>query len=311
MDQITCQLAVDFNPAKARFPLMGFQKIDGVRAAHVTGKLTGRSLDPFKNTAVNAKFDSEIYTGFDGELTIDGRLTGEEICNTTTGLVNTSKLKKGELALPDNVVWNLFDWLHPDVVHLPYLHRYESLIVRTSGIAIPHVNLLPFAWINNLVEAHAWIRKCADEEYEGAIFRDPNAMHKSGRATEALNDYWRWKPVSDKDAIVLSVEEAMQNNNEAKTNSLGRTERSGHKENKVGNGMIGCLICRDVVSGKTIRVGPGALKHADRVRMFGDQTLIVGHPIKYTSLDVGVVDQPRQARYKCHRPMADLVKEAA
>jgi DNA ligase-1 len=214
--------------------------------------------------------------------------------------------------LPINVVWNSFDYLHADVVHLPYLERYQSLQGQLDNVKTLGVCLLPWVWIKNAEQAQAWIDDCLARKYEGAIFRDPKAMHKSGRATETLNDFWRFKPTSDKDAICTAVEEAQQNNNEAKTNSLGRTERSAHKENKVGNGMIGTIIATDVETGQTIRVGPGALKHKDRIAMFKDQSLIVGHPFKYTSLDTGVLDAPRQARYKCHRPKADLaLKEAA
>lgn len=302
------QLAVDFNPAKARYPLMGFQKVDGVRGVHVTGGLTGRSMDPFKNSAVVAKFADSCYAGFDGELTIDGLLTnetleGETLCSLTTGLMNRAKVKKGETALPDNAVWNLFDWLHPMVVDLTYLARYNQLLHLPPA---PHTRVLPFIWIENEEQALAWIDKCIKDGFEGAIFRDPEAKHKSGRATEKLNDFWRFKPASDKDAIVLSVEEAMENQNEAKINSLGRTERSAHAENKVGKGMIGCLICHDVETREIIRVGPGAMTHKDRIAMFEDPTLVIDHPIKYRSLDTGVKDAPRQARYVCHRAKEDM-----
>lgn len=312
MTQVKLQLAVDVNFAAMRFPVWGFRKIDGVRAGHVTGGLTGRSLDPFKNSAVVAKYADEQYAGFDGEMTINGWLNntqvpeGETLCSLTTGLMNTSKLKKGQTELPTNVVWNLFDWLHPLIIHLPYGERYARLQSLVGDIETPELRLLPYVVIHSIEQAQEFIDECLDLAFEGAIFRDPQAMHKSGRATEKLNDFWRHKPTSDKDAIVLSIEEALQNNNEAKTNTLGRTERSGHQENKVGNGMVGVLVCRDVETGATIRVGPGAMTHDDRIASFKDQTLIVGHPIKYRSLDTGVKDAPRQARFVSRRPKADL-----
>lgn len=313
MTQVKLQLAVDVNFAAMRFPVWGFRKIDGVRAGHVTGGLTGRSLDPFKNSAVVEKFADAAYTGFDGEMTINGWLNntqvpeGETLCSLTTGLMNTSKLKKGQTELPTNVVWNLFDYLESDVIGLPYHRRYAALEAALDHSCAPqHVHLLPYVVIHSVEQAQEFIDECLDLDFEGAIFRDPQAMHKSGRATEKLNDFWRHKPTSDKDAIVLSVEEALQNNNEAKTNTLGRTERSAHQENKVGNGMVGVLVCQDVETGATIRVGPGAMTHDDRTASFKDQTLIVGHPIKYRSLDTGVKDAPRQARFVSRRPKADL-----
>ncbi len=312
MARILPQLAVDINYNTARFPLWGFAKIDGVRAVHTEGFLSGRSMDPFKNTAINAKFAGPVYAGFDGEMTIDGLLTdetldGATLCSLTTGLMNTSKLKKHCTALPDNAVWNLFDYLHPTVVHLPYAQRYTALASTLDHpCAPPHVRLLPFRVINNPEEASAFCDEMLDLGHEGAIFRDPNAMHKSGRATEKLNDFWRFKPVSDKDCIITGFEEAETNNNEKTTNSLGRSERSAHKDNKVGNGMVGTILAVDVLTGKPLRMGPGKMKHVDRIAAFNDPTLIVGHPAKYASLDTGVKDAPRQARFITLRPKADM-----
>lgn len=308
------QLAVDFNPAKARYPLWGFAKIDGVRGVHVEGGLTGRSMDPFKNSAVVAKFSDPVYAGFDGELTIDGRLTGSDLCSLTTGLMNRAKIKKGETALPDNACWNLFDYLDDLVIDLMYCERYTALADHINKCQPPHVHLLPYTVIENEEQALAFIETCLDgtapglngEPCEGAIFRDPAAQHKSGRATEKLNDYWRFKPVSDKDALVLEVYEADENLNEAKKNSLGRTERSSHQENKVGKGVAGGFICRDIETGDTIRVPAGCMKHDERKAVFENPALIVGQHIKYRSLDTGLKDAPRQARYICRRAAEDM-----
>ncbi len=317
MNDLTPQLAVDFDPKKAQYPLMGFQKIDGVRACHLTGGMTGRSMEPFKNKALVAKFADEVYTGYDGELTIDGLLTDEgvpldedgeiqSLCSATTGLTNRRKLRKDELVLPDNAVWNLFDLI--DSQPTPYLERYENLVATVARDKPANVYVLPFVWINNLAEAEAWIQKCADDGLEGAIFRNPKAVHKSGRAKPVENEFWRWKPISDKDAICTGFEEAMENQNEAKINALGHTERSGHQENKVGKGMVGAILGTDVKTGKPIRVGPGKSTHKQRMAWFNDPTLIVGQPFKYTSLDVGVIDQPRQARFKTLRSREDMTQ---
>lgn len=306
------QCAIDILPdfASMRFPVMGFYKVDGVRGCHLTGKFTGRSLEDMKNTAIVAKFSHPFYRGFDGELTIDGLLTcadlpeGETLCSLTTGLTNRSKLRKGEVELPSNVVWNLFDLLTEEMLHLPYLARYEELLREAE--TLPYIYVLPYRWIADAEEAAAFIEECLEKNYEGAIFRDPKAMHKSGRATVKQNDFWRFKPTSDKDAIVLRLEEAMENQNEAETNALGRTQRSAHKENLVGKGMVGTLVCRDIGTGKTIRVGPGKLTHRDRIHYWFNPEEIVGEAIKYCSLDTGVKNKPRQARFISLRAKSDL-----
>jgi DNA ligase-1 len=314
MSRITPQLAVDFDPAKARYPLMAFRKIDGVRAGRYIpeGGLTGRSMDPFKNSAVVALYADERYAGFDGEITIDGRLKGDDLCSLTTGLMNRAKVAKGEDSLPINVVWNLFDYLHPDVVHLPYIQRLAALARVLGGYSEPllGVHLLPWVWIRNEAEAIAFIEESVELGFEGAIFRDPDAMHKSGRATAKLNDFWRHKPVSDKDAIVTGYEEALENQNEAKTNSLGRTERSSHQENLVGKGMVGTILATDVLTGKPIRLGPGTMKHDERLAEWEAYVAaglpVLNKPCKYASLDTGVKDQPRQARWISWRAAEDM-----
>lgn len=311
--ELTSAIKDEFNPDTATYPLMGFRKVDGVRAGHLHGFFHGRSLDPFKNTALNEKFNGAQYAGFDGELTVDGLLTdetldGETLCSVTTGLTNRSKLAKGETELPCNAVWNLFDYLGPDAIDLEYYERYKALC-RVVGERLPkNVRILTFEWINNPDEARAWIDDCLEKNYEGAIFREPKAKYKSGRATATANDFWRYKPVSDKDAVVVGFEAALANNNEATINSRGRTERSAHQENRVAKEEVGVLIGFCLERNDVVRIGPGRMKAVDKAASYADPTLIVGHPIKYTSLDVGVKDAPRQARFKERRAWADLEK---
>lgn len=318
--QIKPQLAVDTVDGPRRYPVWGFRKIDGVRAGcYNDATLTGRSLEPFKNTAVVELFSHDRHLGFDGELTLHGHLTcanlgGDSLCSLTTGVVNRAKLKKGETALPCDLQWNLFDYLHPDVIDLTYEERYNALKdhLLNGRFAVERIVLLGYTVIENEEQEEAYIQECLDLGYEGAIFRDPKALHKSGRATARGNDFWRFKPTSDKDFICTGFEEAMENQNEAKTNALGRTERSSHKGNLVGKGMVGTILGRDVATGADIRIGPGALKHDERIAIWNDQAAWISMAGKYTSLDTGVKDAPRQARFASWRPKEDLaLKEAA
>lgn len=318
------QLAVDVAPdfAGMRFPVWGFIKVDGVRGCHVTGKFTGRSLEDLANTALVAMFSGEQYVGFDGELTIDGHLKNNDLpaeltapdkpgdkpktlCSLTTGITSRGKLRKGETELPTNVVWNLFDWLPPVALDMIYEDRYGGLAQVLELVDIPGVRLLPYEVIENAEQAMAFISKCIDLGYEGAIFRDPKAKHKHGRATAKGNDFWRFKPASVKDCIITGFEEALENLNEKKTNALGRSERSSHAENKVGKGMIGAFLATDTKTGLPIRLGPGSSTHAEREAWFNDPSQIVGWGAEYISLDTGVKDAPRQARFSRRREKYD------
>jgi len=316
--QPTSAIKDEFNPDTAAYPLMAFRKIDGVRASHLKGFFHGRSMDPFKNHALNTLFHHPMYAGFDGELTIDGLLTdetldGETLCSLTTGLTNRSKIKKGETELPTNAVWNLFDYLDERTVTLPYLERYQNLDLLVGTLAPPNVTVLQYVMIYNAVQARLWIIDCMEQGYEGAIFRDPRALHKSGRAAASKNDFWRYKPVSDKDAIVTGVYEALTNNNEKTTNSRGHSERSSHKENKTRKGTVGGFFALDVTTGRPIKVPAGCMKQAERLTTWElwltDPDAVRGRPIKYASLDVGVKDEPRQARFIAWRSKEDMTPE--
>jgi len=295
-------LACDADLSKISYPVMGFPKIDGVRGIHITGSMTGRSLKPHENKFITSKYSLDICTGFDGELTAGG-LTSQSLCRDTTSALNT---RAGE----PNVSWNLFDWLHPSVVHKPYKERYEALwdyyYANQAKMDAISVSVIPYTMLNSAMEVEAFYEKCLEEGYEGVVLRDPDGMHKSGRATVKAGAYLRIKPQSDKEAVVLRLVEAMENQNEAKINELGHTERSSHKENKVGKAMVGMLVCKDLTSGMEIDVGAGKMTHEERTHYFNNPAEIVGKFIKYRSMDVGVKDKPRFARFICIRAESDM-----
>lgn len=291
------QLAIDTCFTDMTYPKMGFPKIDGVRGCHITGSFTGRSLLPLGNVYTTKLFSDPKYAWLDGEMTLEGRTTGPELCNSTNSAVASHK---GE----PHVVLNVFDYLHPDLMDKPYLLRYMEMEKLVADL--PFVKIIAFRTIDSAEEAEAYYNECLELEYEGAIFRDPRAVHKSGRATAKLQDFWRAKPTSDKDAIVLRVEEGQRNENPEYKNALGETTRSTDAAGMVPNGMVGTLVCEDVKSKQEIRVAPGKMTHDERKAWFDDQTQIVGQGIKYRSLDTGTKHAPRHSRFIVRRTLADM-----
>lgn len=295
-------LACDADLDKLKFPVMGFAKLDGVRGLHIIGSMTGRSLKPHDNKWVTSKYSIPICEGFDGEFTF-GDVRGDSLCRDTTSVMSRIN---GE---PD-VAWNLFDWLSPSVIDLPYKERYDDLVTfydaNMGSMLSLNIFVIGYEMLYTVEEVVAFYERCLDEGYEGAILRDPAGLHKNGRATVRANAYLRMKPQSDKEALVLALAEAMENRNEAKVNELGRTERSSHKENLVGKGMIGMLVCKDLVTGMEIDVGAGKMTHEERTYYFNNPGEIVGKYIKYRSMDSGVKDKPRFPRYMSLRAESDM-----
>ena len=297
-------LACDADLDKLKFPAMGFPKLDGVRGLHITGMMTGRSLKPHANKIVTEKYSRKEFEGFDGEFTF-GDIRGESLCRDTTSVMSRIE------GSPD-VQWNLFDYVSDDTVDLKYLNRYSKLVelISSNNVFTQAFNIvvIPFVWLYNITQVEEFYQKCLDEGYEGAIVRDPEGKHKDGRATVKVGAYLRLKPQSDKEAKVVRLVEAMENQNEAKVNELGRTERSSHKENKVGKGMVGMLVCIDETTGIEIDVGAGKMTHEERTHFWNHPEEMVGHFIKYRSMDVGVKDKPRFARYICKPAVEDMSK---
>ena len=121
-----------------------------------------------------------------------------------------------------------------------------------------------------------------------------------------FRSYLRIKRFVEEEAYVLGIIEGEENQNEEQTNELGQTFRSSHQENKVPNGMVGSMLCRDIKSGQEIVVGAGNMKHHERVHFFENQAQLLGKIIKYKFFPKGVKDKPRFPTYKCFRDKADM-----
>jgi len=244
---------------KLTYPIAALVKIDGNRLLNQNGKATGRSLKPYKNKAVTAFFSQMGLHGLDGELAF-GDITEEALCRNTTSVVNTINSK-------DVPTWWCFDYVTEETKHLPYKERHALMVEKVKeqwNKGCKFIEFVGYVVCYNREQVEQQYQNALDLGYEGIILRDLNAPHKDGRCTVKEGAYLRIKPSEDDEAIVISLVEALENQNEAVVNELGRTERSSHKENKVGKGMVGMLVCKDVKTGNIIDVGAGKMKHEER-----------------------------------------------
>jgi DNA ligase-1 len=158
------------------------------------------------------------------------------------------------------------------------------------------------------------------EGFEGIIARDPQAPYKSGRATVTMNNYLRLKRRIDFEFTISGFTEAMENQNEKKTNALGQSERSSHKENLVPKGMVGNIqgiVLKDVEyrgkvllqQGQPIVVGPGRMTHAERKAAWealGTSETWVGKIGKALFMPHGQLDKPRIPTFESLRSKVDM-----
>ncbi len=309
-------LAEDAVLDQVRFPCIAQPKIDGVRAMNLNGTLTGRSLNPFKGFGITEFFSTRQFIGFDGEMTLgDKPNCSERLCSLTTGAMGRFK---GVTEMPD-LHWWVFDLVTPDHVGLSYEQRYYELSNQVKMLNHPRVHIVPKYIINNEWALQDRIARNAEAGYEGTIIRNPNAIYKAGRATLKGQELWRVKPWSDFEILVTGITEGQMNGNEAKTNTLGRTERSSAKAGMVPNGQVGSIqgtMLKDFhdpatgkllfAAGLPVTAGSGEMSVAEATDYFANPHKIVGHFAKIKTMTHGVKDLPRFPTYASHRLPQDM-----
>lgn len=277
-------------------------KLDGVRALHINGAFQSRTLKPFPNVNL-MDFDYHLLAGLDGEL-IKGSPTSGFSCRDTTSGTSTIY---GPPA--SEFTWHIFDCVNPQELNAPYSVRYElacqrvGMLKHAAGFGLEIVPYEIATSVEDVLRLHA---QYVDQGYEGSILRDPRGLCKSGRATVKEGSFLRIKDFVEEEAEVLEVIEGEANNNVATVNKLGYTERSSHKANKVGNGMVGSLRCRDLKTNQEIVVSAGRLTHDERRHFFESPGKILGRIIKYRAMPYGKKDLPRFPTFQCFRATFDL-----
>ena len=301
--QFKPHLATDVKVGKLVFPLYVQYKIDGVRMLVRDSVATGRSMKKYKNKKMTNYFSNPCFNGFDMEIGVTVP-NDPDLCRLTTSLVNTIE---GEL--PTFAV--VFDFLDDSFLDEGYSYRMQELQSYIDNHDLPSDVEIIFSkqyLINNQEELDEFYETALLRGYEGVIIRKQEGKHKSGRCTVNEGNYLRMKPTGDSEGIVISVEEAYENLNEAKINELGNTERSSHKENMKPKGIIGALWLKDIHNGDTVKVGAGKLTHRQRKYFFENQDELIGDLVKYAFLATGKKDKPRHPRYISHRAWEDISK---
>lgn len=307
--QFRTQRAVDVPSFEdLQYPLIGMPKIDGVYAINRGGDLLARSLKPFKNKYITEALSRPEFDGFIGELSYGGNKAVQDLCRNTTSCVNTIDKEW-------DFTWTIFDYVGEGYEDKPFHVRINkasqiihSLFYERQSFPITNIFTVVTSVILNETFAASFYERMLEQGYEGAIYRCPDSLYKRGRSTVKEQGFLRAKPQEDFDAQIIDIIEAEENQNEATTNELGYTERSSHQENKIGKGMAGSFICKDLASGATIKVGAGKMTHQEREDVWENKELYIGKFIKYRSMTTGVKDLPRFPRFIEWRAEEDILR---
>lgn len=278
-------------------PMMVSRKIDGIRCLIVDGQAVSRSLKPIPNKRLREVLSNPLLSGLDGELVVGSPTDERAFSATTRGVMS----HQGEA----DVTYSIFDcFVNRDYPFHKRLSEASERVAAARDAGLP-VQLVEHRLVHTEAELIAAYESFLAEGWEGAMCRRVDGPWKSGRSTDREQLLLKLKPWRDSEAMILGFDELERNLNEAKTNLLGRTERSTSKEGKVAGGTLGALHVRDIHNGMEFSIG-GGFTAADRDLLWAQNERLVGRVVKYKSVIIGVVDAPRFPIFQGFRDQNDM-----
>lgn len=281
-------LASEADTTKLNFPVVVQSKLDGIRACVVNGKLVSRTLKEIPNREIFDALSKPEFEGLDGEILV-GEPTAVDCYRRTSSFV-MAKDKTGE-----PWCYHVFDkWNHPGT----FWERYDNAVALVQYYARSELQLAAVPSRNVLTTSalEDYEKLAVQTGHEGVILRDPFAPYKFGRSGKN-GPLLKLKRFTDFEAEVLGVYALMHNANTAKTNALGRTERSSHKEGKEARDTLGGLVLRAVNGpweGVEFRCGTGfdaATRGA--LWLIAQSEGLEGNVAKVKAFVTGAKDKPR------------------
>lgn len=271
-----------------QYPLRVSPKLDGVRCLVWEGVAYSRNAKPIRNKFVQGW--ARGYHNIDGELIVGSATDPNCLGNTQRGVMSTG----GE---PD-FKFHLFDCVEGGGGQA-FFERLEFVLAMLGGedrvVTVPHPIVTGPQGVQYYEDL--WLA----EGYEGVMLRAPHGPYKQGRSTLREGYLMKLKRFLDGEGVVIGLEAAEKNTNEAHRDELGRLKRSSAKAGKVALGMVGTIIIKDKKWG-TMRLAPGVMSHLERQVWWEAHTasgtqVLLGKTVHWRAFGYGVKDLPRFPRF--------------
>ncbi len=290
-------LAAAADLAKLQYPVLGFPKIDGIRAVIHNRQALSRKLIALPNKFIQGFFSHDHFQGLDGELAVGAPNDPLCIKHATSGVMSVD-------GAPDFTFYVFDKW---DAAVPSYQDRFIEARLQLERVSSARVVPLHYDVLHDERELLRYEAVQLEQGYEGIILRDHRGAYKHGRSTVREGGLLKLKRFLDSEAEVLEVIEEQFNGNEAQRDNLGRTKRSSAKAGKVGKGRAGALRVRDLKTGVEFEVGTG-LNDQDKVEWWAwhQAGTAAKRLIKYKFFPVGMQERPRHPVYLSWRAPIDL-----
>lgn len=285
--------------SKIKFPAVVSPKLDGVRCIIIDGVAMSRSLKPIPNKYVQKILGSlgPEANGLDGELVVGDITDPQCYRNTTSGVMSV----EGE----PEFRFHVFDKIDHDNPSAEFSHRMWKATSFVNELLSPHVFVVPHKVVTSEEELIFENQKHLQSGFEGLMVRSPDGPYKMGRSTLKEGYLLKIKLFYDKEATIVGMEELMHNDNVAKKNELGLTERSTKKENKRPSGKMGKLIVECPDFDQTFKIGTG-FTDQERKDIWKQGEDLIGQKVKFKYQEAGTYVRPRSPVFLGFRNDIDL-----
>lgn len=278
-----------------RYPLFVSPKLDGIRCLTIHQNCISRSGKLLPSSQAREMFAK--YPNLDGELIV-GDPEDYHVYNRT----NSHVMSYNKPA--DDLRFYVFDFIHPDYLHEPYVTRYEMAEEFIKKQNDPQLRLLPQILVENERQLLHFEAECLKTGYEGIMLRDPIGPYKNGRGTFKEGIIYKLKREEDSEAVLVDLEEQMRNDNPLEKSELGFAKRSQAAEGLTPAGTLGKFIV--MWEGDVLPVSPGKFTHQERQEIWNNPDKYIGQILKFRHFPHGVKDRPRFPRAIGFRDERDL-----
>jgi len=239
--------------SQLRYPLLASPKLDGIRCFKLNGHAVTRTLKPIPNEFVRNWVEQNLPDGIDGELVLQD--------NWKAAFAEVSSAITNHRGAP-RFCFAAFDWVREGKESVPFEHRFNNLrhelarfndldlsLRKGTAAVVPHVP------VRSALELQIVVTQHMEMGFEGTMVRCPDGRYKFGRSTENEGILLKIKAFDDEEAVVIGIEEEMENTNEKI--GVGIQKRATKQEGMIGKGRIGKLVCEFLSDRREFRVGSG------------------------------------------------------
>jgi len=284
--------------SKLKFPVLASIKLDGIRCTMQNGRLLSRSLKEIPNRHIQKMF-KHLPEGLDGEL-IYGDPAHPDCYRTTTSIVMSEDKD------PAGIKFHAFDLFEDK----PFKMRNQDVYTLIFDLDDEHVEEVRHWSIPTEEKLLAFEAHALEQGHEGIMVRSLDGPYKQGRSSIKEGHLLKLKRFQDGEATIVGFYEEQENQNESKTNALGRTERSSAKAGLVGKGTLGGFDVEGLggkYDGIVFQVGGGPGFTAEmRKQFWKDRKKLIGDVIKFKYFPSGSKDKPRFPGFLGFRDKADM-----